>query len=74
MYCESNFYAIIYNNREIYKLYCSKDVNKLPNERFKNLVIIIFNQTLGILTYHNERSGLYVNLFPSYQLGRDIKK
>lgn len=49
-------------------------MNKLPNERFKNLVIIIFNQTLGILTYHNERSGLYVNLFPSYQLGRDIKK
>lgn len=48
-------------------------MNKLTNESFKDLVLIIFNQTLGILTYHNERSGLYKNLFPSYQLGRDIK-
>lgn len=42
--------------------------------RFKNLVLIIFNQTFGIRPYHNERSGLFENLFPSYQLGRDIKK
>ena len=46
----------------------------MTNDDFKDLVLIIFNQTLGILTYHNERTGLYENLFPSYQLGRDIKK
>lgn len=45
----------------------------LKNDIFKNLVLIIFNQTLGILPYHNERNGLYDNLFPSYQLGRDLK-
>jgi len=44
------------------------------NNRFKELVLIIFNKTFGILPYHNERTGLYINLFPSYQLGRDIKK
>lgn len=49
-------------------------MNILNNESFKNLVLIIFNQTLGILPYHNERNGLYVNFFPSYQLGRDLKK
>ena len=44
----------------------------MNNIDFKNLVLIIFNQTLGILTYHNDRSGLYEDLFSSYQLGRDI--
>lgn len=44
------------------------------NVKFKNLVLIIFNQTFGILPYHNERTELFQTLFPSYQLGRDIKK
>ena len=45
----------------------------MTNENLKELLLIIFNQTLGIRPYHNERNGLYINLFPSYQLGRDIK-
>lgn len=46
----------------------------MNNMDFKDLVLIIFNQTLGIRPRHNERSGLYEDLFPSYQLGRDIDK
>ena len=65
---------MIYLSENIHKIHYPKDVIKLSNERFKNLVIIIFNQTLGILPYHNERNESYKNLFPSYQLGRDLKK
>ena len=46
----------------------------MTNENFKNLVLIIFNQVFGISKDHNERNNLYKNFFPSYQLGRDIKK
>ena len=46
----------------------------MNNTDFKNLVLLIFNQTLGIRPRHNERSGQYVEFFHSYQLGRDIEK
>lgn len=46
----------------------------MNNTDFKNLVLLIFNQTLGIRPRHNERSGQYVEFFRSYQLVRDIEK
>lgn len=49
----------------------------MQNERFKNLVLIIFNQTFGILKYHNtdrERNGAFSEFFGSAHLGRDLKK
>ena len=43
-------------------------------ERFYNLVLIIFNQTFGIKKNKNEeRFGASPKLFPTYQLGRDLK-
>lgn len=41
---------------------------------FKNLVIIIFNKTLGIRPFHNDKRGAYTVFFSSYQLGRDLEK
>ena len=43
-------------------------------ERFYNLVLIIFNQTFGIKKNKNEeRFGASPKLFPTYQLGRDLR-
>lgn len=45
----------------------------MQNERFYNLIVIIFSQTFGILKNKNaERFGSFPNLFPSYQLSRDL--
>ncbi|MBR5800461.1 MAG: hypothetical protein IKY23_10425 [Lachnospiraceae bacterium] len=46
----------------------------MQNERFYNLVLIIFNQTFGIQKNKNaERYGAFPTLFPTYQLSRDLK-
>lgn len=48
-----------------------------PNERFKNFVLIVFNQTLGILKHHNtdrERNGAFCEFFGSANLGRDLNR
>ena len=49
------------------------------NERFKSFIIIIFNQTFGILKYHNNggkgrKGGAFSEYFGSANLGRDLKK
>lgn len=51
-----------------------KEDENLKYKRFKELAQIIFGKTLGIDRWHNERTGLYMDFFSSYQLGRDIKK
>lgn len=46
----------------------------MNNTDFKELVLLIFNQTLGIKTSHNELNGHYTDQFQTYQLGRDLNK
>ena len=44
-------------------------------EQFYNLVLIIFNETFGIKKDKNgERYGASAKFFPTYQLGRDLKR
>lgn len=50
-----------------------KNDENLKYKRFKELVEIIFEKTLGIDKSHNERKGLYMDFFATYQLGRDIE-
>ena len=46
----------------------------MQNMKFYNLVIIIFNQTFGIKKDKNEeRHGAFPDLFPTYQLRRDLE-
>ena len=46
----------------------------MPNENFKNLVEIMFNQALGIMKTHNtSRGGSFPELFGSAGLQRDLK-
>lgn len=44
------------------------------NDRFEKLTIIIFNKTIGIRPYHNERKAMFMEYFGTGNLGRDIQK
>lgn len=48
----------------------------MQNQKLYDLMVLIFQQTLGIKRSKNadpERGGSFQDLFPSYQLGRDLK-